>query len=143
MHKNGQVAIVSTAGNSDCHVILRGGKTPNYDAAHVKKACDEIEAAKLMCNLMVDFSHANASKQHERQREVAHDVASQVAAGNRCIFGAMIESHLVAGAQKFSPGADDPATLTYGQSITDACLGWEDTVGVLDTLSKAVLKRRK
>ncbi len=142
VHKNGQVAIVSTAGNSDCHVILRGGKTPNYDAANVKRACEEIEAAKLTCNLMVDFSHANASKQHERQRDVARDVAAQIAAGNRCIFGAMIESHLVAGAQKYSAGVDDPGLLVYGQSITDACLGWEDTVGVLEGLSEAVRGRR-
>ncbi len=142
VHKNGQVAIVSTTGNQDCHVILRGGKTPNYDAAHVAQACAEIEAARLPCNLMVDFSHANASKQHERQRDVARDVAAQVAAGNRCIFGAMIESHLVAGAQKFTPGIDDAANLAYGQSITDACLGWDDSAAVLQTLSEAVRKRR-
>ena len=142
VHKNGQVAIVETKGNKDCHVILRGGKTPNYDAASVAAACKEIEAAKLPCRLMVDFSHANANKQHERQIEVARDVAAQVAAGTRCIFGVMVESHLVAGAQKFSPGKDDPAALAYGQSITDGCIGWDDSLAVLDTLSSAVRTRR-
>ena len=142
VHKNGQVAIVETRGNKDCHVILRGGKTPNFDAASVMAACREIEAAKLPCRLMIDFSHANASKQHERQIEVARDVGAQIAAGTRCIFGVMVESHLVSGAQKFSPGKDDPAALTYGQSITDACLGWDDSLAVLDTLSQAVSARR-
>ena len=142
VHKNGQVAIVETKGNKDCHVILRGGKTPNFDAASVMAAFREIEAAKLPCRLMIDFSHANASKQHERQIEVARDVGAQIAAGTRCIFGVMVESHLVSGAQKFSPGKDDPAALTYGQSITDACLGWDDSLAVLDTLSQAVGARR-
>ncbi len=142
VHKNGQVAIVETRGNMVCHVILRGGKTPNFDAASVMAACREIEAAKLPCRLMIDFSHANASKQHERQIEVARDVGAQIAAGTRCIFGVMVESHLVSGAQKFSPGKDDPAALTYGQSITDACLGWDDSLAVLDTLSQAVSARR-
>jgi 3-deoxy-7-phosphoheptulonate synthase len=142
VHKNGQVAIVDTAGNPDCHVILRGGKSPNYDAAHVAAACREIEAAKLPCRLMVDCSHANSSKQHQRQVEVARDLAAQVAGGSRCIFGAMVESHLNGGAQKFSPGQDDPAHLAYGQSITDACIGWDDSVQVLETLSAAVRQRR-
>ncbi|MEN9418365.1 MAG: hypothetical protein RI988_1985 [Pseudomonadota bacterium] len=142
VHKNGQVAIVDTAGNPDCHVILRGGKTPNYDAASVAAACREIEAAKLACRLMVDFSHANSSKQHQRQVEVARDIAAQVASGSRCVFGAMVESHLTDGAQKFTPGKDDPAQLAYGQSITDACIGWEDSVQLLDTLSEAVRQRR-
>ena len=142
VHKNGQVAIVETKGNKDCHVILRGGKAPNYDAASVAAACKEIEAAKLPCRLMIDFSHANANKQHQRQIDVARDVAAQLAAGTRCIFGAMVESHLVAGAQKFSPGKDDPAALEYGQSITDGCIGWDDSVAVLDTLSQAVHARR-
>ena len=143
VHKNGQVAIVQTKGNPDCHVILRGGKAPNYDAVSVAAACKEIEAAKLACRLMVDFSHANASKQHERQIEVARDVAAQLAGGTRCIFGVMVESHLVAGAQKFSPGKDDPAALAYGQSITDACIGWDDSVALLETLSGAVAARRR
>jgi 3-deoxy-7-phosphoheptulonate synthase len=142
VHKNGQVAIVETKGNKDCHVILRGGKTPNYDAASVSAACQEIEAAKLDCHLMVDFSHANSSKQHERQVDVARDVAAQMAAGNRCIVGAMVESHLNDGAQKFSPGKDDPAALRYGQSITDACIGWEASLDVLQVLSDAVKARR-
>ena len=143
VHKNGQVAIVETRGNKDCHVILRGGKTPNYDAASVAAACQEIEAAKLPCRLMVDFSHANASRQHGKQIDVARDVAAQLAAGTRCIFGVMVESHLVEGAQKFSPGKDDPTALAYGQSITDACLGWEQSRDVLDVLSDAVRARRR
>ena len=142
VHKNGQVAIVDTAGNPDCHVILRGGQAPNYDAASVAAACREIEAARLACRLMIDFSHANSSKQHQRQLEVARDVAAQVAGGSRCVFGAMVESHLNGGAQKFSPGKDDPTRLAYGQSITDACLGWDDSVQVLDLLSEAVRRRR-
>ena len=143
VHKNGQVAIVQTKGNPDCHEILRGGKAPNYDAPGVAAACAELQAAKLPCQLMIDFSHANSSKQHQRQVDVARDVAGQMAAGNRCIVGVMVESHLQAGAQKFSPGKDDPARLAYGQSITDACIGWGDSVGVLQTLSDAVLARRK
>src|SRR4051812_17665023 len=142
VHKNGQVAIVETRGNKDCHVILRGGKTPNFDAAHVAAACREIEAAKLDCTLMVDCSHANSSKQHGRQIDVASDIAGQIESGNRCIFGVMVESHLQAGAQKFSAGKDDPAKLAYGQSITDACLGWDDSVRTLELLSAAVAARR-
>ena len=142
VHKNGQVAIVETNGNPDCHVILRGGKEPNYDAASVAAACQEIEAAKLPCRLMVDTSHANSAKQYERQVDVARDVATQLAAGNRCIFGVMVESHLHAGAQKFTPGKDDPAKLAYGQSITDGCLGWDDSLAVLEVLSEAVVARR-
>jgi 3-deoxy-7-phosphoheptulonate synthase len=143
VHKNGQVAIVETRGNKDCHVILRGGKAPNYDAASVAAACKEIEAAKLDCTLMVDCSHANSSKQHQKQVDVARDIAAQMKAGGRCIFGVMVESHLVAGAQKFSPGKDDPAQLTYGQSITDACIGWDDSLEVLEVLANAVTARRK
>jgi 3-deoxy-7-phosphoheptulonate synthase len=142
VHKNGQVAIVETKGNRDCHVILRGGKTPNYDAAHVESACKELEAARLPCALMIDCSHANSSKQHERQVDVARDVAQQLAGGSRRIFGVMVESHLTAGAQKFSPGKDDPARLAYGQSITDPCIGWEHSLQVLDVLSQAVKARR-
>jgi len=143
VHKNGQVAIVETKGNKDCHVILRGGRTPNYDAASVAAACKEIEAARLDCTLMVDCSHANSSKQHQKQVDVARDIAAQLKAGGRCIFGVMVESHLVAGAQKFSPGKDDPAELTYGQSITDACIGWDDSLDVLEVLGAAVAARRK
>jgi 3-deoxy-7-phosphoheptulonate synthase len=143
VHKNGQVAIVETKGNRDCHVILRGGKTPNYDAVHVAAACKEIEAAKLDCTLMVDCSHANSSKQYERQVMVARDVAAQLKGGSPCIFGVMVESHLVAGAQKFSAGKDDPAQLNYGQSITDACIGWEHSLDVLGMLGEAVKARRE
>jgi len=143
VHKNGQVAIVHTDGNKDCHVILRGGKTPNYDAASVEAACKELEASKLTPRLMVDFSHANSSKQHERQIDVARDVAAQISGGSHRIFGAMVESHLHAGAQKFTPGKDDVNALEYGKSITDACIGWDGTETVLEVLAKAVRARRK
>jgi 3-deoxy-7-phosphoheptulonate synthase len=142
VHKNGQVAIVQTRGNQDCHVILRGGKAPNYDAASVQAACSELEAGKLRPSLMVDCSHANSSKQHQKQIEVAADIAAQITGGSRQIFGVMVESHLQAGAQKFNPGRDDPAKLAYGQSITDACINWDDSLRVLDTLGSAVRKRR-
>jgi 3-deoxy-7-phosphoheptulonate synthase len=142
VHKNGQVAIVQTAGNRDCHVILRGGKAPNYDAASVAAACRELEAAKLLPTLMVDCSHANSSKQHEKQVTVAREIAGQIASGSRNIFGVMVESHLVGGAQKFTPGKDDPQALEYGKSITDACIGWEESVSVLDALSQAIRDRR-
>ncbi|MDE2077733.1 MAG: 3-deoxy-7-phosphoheptulonate synthase [Burkholderiales bacterium] len=142
VHKNGQVAIVETGGNPDCHVILRGGKAPNYDAASVAAACKDLEAAKLHPSLMVDFSHANSSKQHERQVVVAQDIAEQMSSGSTQVFGVMVESHLCAGAQKFTPGKDDPSKLTYGQSITDACIGWDDSEKVLEILSSAVKKRR-
>ncbi|MBB4844719.1 3-deoxy-7-phosphoheptulonate synthase [Paucibacter oligotrophus] len=143
VHKNGQVAIVETKGNKDCHVILRGGnKAPNYDADSVAAACKELAAAKLDTTLMVDCSHANSSKQHKRQLDVARDVAAQLKAGSRHIFGLMVESHLFDGAQKFSPGKDDPAQLEYGKSITDACLGWDDSLAVLEVLSEAVKSAR-
>jgi 3-deoxy-7-phosphoheptulonate synthase len=141
VHKNGQVAIVETRGNKDCHVILRGGKTPNYEAVHVAQACREIESAKLDCTLMVDCSHANSSKQYERQVEVARNVAAQLEGGSRCIFGVMVESHLIAGAQKFSAGRDNPDKLEYGKSITDACIGWDQSLEVLEVLSAAVRAR--
>jgi 3-deoxy-7-phosphoheptulonate synthase len=143
VHKNGQVAIVETRGNKDCHVILRGGKAPNYDAASVAAACAEIEAAKLPCRLMIDASHANSSKQHQRQIEVMADVGRQLAAGSRCIFGVMVESHLHDGAQKFTPGKDDPARLEFGKSITDACIGWDSTLPLLQGLADAVKARRR
>ena len=142
VHKNGQVAIVQTNGNKDCHVILRGGKAPNYDAASVAAACRDLEAAQLSPTLMVDCSHANSSKQHQKQVDVASDIAAQLAGGSRSVFGVMIESHLQPGAQKFTPGKDMLADLEYGKSITDACLGWNDSVQVLDTLSQAVKQRR-
>jgi len=142
VHKNGQVAIVETKGNADCHVILRGGKAPNYDEESVNKACAELEAAKLNPSLMVDCSHANSSKQHERQIEVAKDIATQLAKGSKKIFGVMVESHLHAGTQKFTPGKDDPKNLKYGMSITDACINWDDSLEVLEVLADAVKKRR-
>ncbi len=142
VHKNGQVAIVQTNGNPDCHVILRGGKAPNYDAANVAAACKELEKAKLPATLMVDCSHANSSKQHEKQLEVARDIGQQIAGGSKSVFGVMVESHLQAGAQKFTPGKDQPGTLEYGKSITDACLGWDDSLESLDVLSSAVRARR-
>jgi 3-deoxy-7-phosphoheptulonate synthase len=142
VHKNGQVAIVTTTGNADCHVILRGGRQPNYDAASVEAACRELEGAKLERRLMVDCSHANSGKLHERQLEVAREIAAQVSAGSTRIFGVMLESHLKPGAQKFSAGKDDPLTLVYGQSITDACIGWDDSMTALTMLSSAVKARR-
>ncbi len=142
VHKNGQVAIVQTNGNKDCHVILRGGKAPNYDAASVASACADLEKAKLPPTLMVDCSHANSSKQHEKQVEVAQNIAVQIQSGSKRVFGVMVESHLNPGAQKFTPGQDDAAKLAYGQSITDACLGWSDSLKVLDVLSEAVKARR-
>jgi 3-deoxy-7-phosphoheptulonate synthase len=142
VHKNGQVAIVQTNGNPDCHVILRGGKAPNYDSASVAAACADLAKAKLPETLMVDCSHANSSKQHEKQLEVAKDIAAQLSGGSRRIFGVMVESHLNAGAQKFTPGKDDAAKLAYGQSITDACLGWDDSLESLEVLSNAVRARR-
>ncbi|MEO3711823.1 MULTISPECIES: 3-deoxy-7-phosphoheptulonate synthase [Roseateles] len=142
VHKNGQVAIVETKGNKDCHVILRGGKAPNYDAESVAAACKDLAASKLDTTLMVDCSHANSSKQHLRQLEVARDIGAQVAGGSNQIFGVMVESHLHDGAQKFTPGKDDPAKLEYGKSITDACLGWDDSLAVLEVLSEAVKASR-
>lgn len=142
VHKNGQVAIVHTEGNKDCHVILRGGKAPNYDADSVAAACTELEAAKLPATLMVDCSHANSNKQHEKQLDVARDVAAQIAGGSRKVFGVMVESHIQGGAQKFTPGKDEVSKLEYGKSITDACLGWDGSVELLQLLSDAVRARR-
>jgi len=136
--KGGHSAIVHTAGNEDCHIILRGGKTNNYDAASVDTTCRELAAAGLAARVMVDCSHANSQKQHERQIAVAADVADQVARGDTRIVGLMIESHLNPGRQDLV--RDRP--LDYGVSITDACIGWEATVGVLQGLAEAVRKRR-
>lgn len=143
IHKNGQVAVVQTNGNPDCHVILRGGKAPNYDAASVAVAIKGLVAAKLPPTLMVDCSHANSSKQHEKQIEVAKDIAAQLGAGSTSVFGVMVESNLQAGAQKFTPGKDKISALEYGKSITDACIGWDDSVNVLDILAEGVKARRK
>lgn len=142
VHKNGQVAIVQTNGNPDCHVILRGGRTPNYDATSVASACKDLVVAKLPAKLMVDCSHANSSKRHEKQLDVARDIATQLADGSSQVFGVMVESHLHAGAQKFTAGKDNSAKLEYGKSITDACLGWDDSLAALALLSDAVQTRR-
>ncbi len=139
VHKSGQVAIVETRGNDDCHIILRGGKNPNYDAPSVAAACQELARAGLPERLMVDCSHANASKQYKRQLDVAGDIAGQIGRGERRIIGVMIESHLVEGRQDLEPGK----ALTFGQSITDACLGWADSAEVLGVLAEGVRKRRK
>jgi 3-deoxy-7-phosphoheptulonate synthase len=137
--KAGHSAIVSTAGNEDCHVILRGGKQPNYDAASVDDACKELAKAGLAPRVMIDCSHANSSKQYKRQIDVAQNVAGQLAAGDQRIFGLMVESHLHEGRQELETGC----TLEYGKSITDACLGWEDTIALLDTLAEGVRARRR
>jgi len=136
--KGGHSAIVTTKGNEDCHVILRGGKQPNYDAASVQAASDEIGKAGLAQRLMIDVSHGNSSKKPENQIPVSAEVAAQVAAGDQRIFGLMIESHLVAGRQDLVAGQK----LTYGQSITDGCIGWDDSETVLATLAEAVTQRR-
>ena len=136
--KGGHSAIVSTNGNEDCHVILRGGRTPNYDAASVEAGCQAMAKAGLAQRVMVDLSHANAAKKAENQLPVGRDVANQVAGGDVRIVGVMVESHLVAGRQDLVAGKP----LTYGQSITDACLGWEDSVALLDVLAGAVRERR-
>ncbi len=137
--KAGHSAIFATAGNEDCHIILRGGKKPNYDADSVNEAASELEAADLPAKLMIDFSHANSQKQHLRQNDVAHDVARQIANGDTRIMGAMIESHLIAGRQDVIPEQE----LTFGQSITDACIGWEDSETILRELAAAVRQRRE
>jgi len=136
--KAGHSAIVSTGGNEDCHVILRGGTQPNYDAAHVDAACREIAAAGLAARLMIDASHANSNKRFKQQIEVATDVAKQLSAGDERIIGVMIESHLVEGRQDLAPGQ----TLEYGKSVTDACLGWDDSLMVLEALAQGVRARR-
>src|SRR5712672_1086888 len=131
VHKSGQVAIVETRGNDDCHIILRGGKTPNYDAAAVQAACEELARAGLPERLMIDCSHANAAKKYERQAEVARDLAGQLARGEQRIVGAMVESNLVEGRQELEPGK----ALRFGQSVTDPCLGWEASVELLRSLA--------
>ena len=136
--KGGHSAIVSTAGNEDCHIILRGGKTPNYDADSVNAACADIGKAGLAARLMIDASHANSSKKHENQIPVCADIGRQIASGDERIVGVMVESHLIAGRQDLQEGC----ALTYGQSITDACIGWDESVAVLEGLAEAVKQRR-
>ncbi len=138
MTKMGQAAIFETRGNDDCHVILRGGAQPNYSAADVDAACALLKKAGLREQVMVDVSHANSSKQHLRQIEVAAEVAAQVAAGDGRIMGLMIESHLSEGRQDIVPG--EP--LKRGVSVTDACISFEQTVPVLEGLASAVRVRR-
>ena len=137
--KHGRTAIAATAGNEDCHVILRGGKLPNYDAASVAGACAVLAKSGLAERLMIDASHANSAKQPENQPRVVADIANQLEAGETRIHGVMVESHLVAGRQDLLPGCE----LTYGQSITDGCIGWDSTVDVLERLAKAVRVRRE
>jgi len=137
--KFGHSAIVSTKGNPDCHIILRGGREPNYSAEHVKDISAQLGKAGLADNIMIDFSHANSSKDYKKQMLVAKDVAGQISAGNQAIFGVMVESHLVEGRQDLVAGVE----LCYGQSITDACIGWSDTESLLATLSQSVIERRK
>ena len=136
--KEGYSAIFATTGNDDCHIILRGGKEPNYDASHVKQAVTELKEAGVQQRLMIDCSHANSQKDHQRQVDVADVVAQQISAGDENIMGVMIESHLVAGRQNVEEGKE----LVYGQSITDACINWDDSVTLLKNLAKAVKQRR-
>lgn len=138
VHKTGQVAIVETRGNDDCHLILRGGKTPNYDATSVRHVCSELAKAGLPERLMVDLSHANSQKDFRKQLTVGADIAAQIAAGERRLIGVIVESYLVAGRQELVPGQP----LVYGQSITDGCLGWDDSVPLLEQLAAAVRARR-
>ena len=140
MTKAGHSAIFETNGNPDCHLILRGGNNgPNYEAEYVQEAVSLLQKAGVEDKLMVDCSHANSSKQHERQLIVAESIAEQLANGSYNIMGAMIESHFIAGRQDVKPG--EP--LTYGQSITDACIGWDDSETILETLAEGVRKRRQ
>lgn len=136
--KYGHSAIVETTGNSDCHIILRGGKEPNYSAQHVDAVKEALSKAGVAANIMIDFSHANSSKQYRKQLEVADDVAVQIADGEQAVIGVMIESHLVEGNQ--NPDSETP--LVYGKSVTDACIGWEDTEKVLRQLAEAISARR-
>jgi len=136
--KYGHSAIVQTTGNEDCHIILRGGKEPNYSSEHVASVNEQLTAAKLPNNVMIDFSHANSSKQFKRQMDVSTDVANQVSGGDKSIFGVMVESHLVEGRQDIVDGG----AAVYGQSVTDACINWADSEVLLRQLADAVKTRR-
>ena len=136
--KDGHSAIVSTTGNEDCHVILRGGKQPNHDAASVDAAAKSLAEAGIPARIMIDFSHGNSGKEPQNQLAVGRGVAGQISNGEGRICGVMVESHLKAGRQDLVPGKE----LVYGMSITDACVGWEDSRGLLDTLADAVRQRR-
>tara|TARA_R110002153_G_scaffold245742_1_gene401288 strand:+ start:1856 stop:2917 length:1062 start_codon:yes stop_codon:yes gene_type:complete len=137
--KYGHSAIVETTGNEDCHIILRGGKTTNYDAESVNTVTEQLTKSALNTNIMIDFSHANSSKKFANQMLVCRDVCQQMANGNQDIFGVMVESHLVEGRQDLVEGK----VPTYGQSITDACIGWQDTETLLAELAQAVVQRRE
>ncbi|MCF7821375.1 MAG: 3-deoxy-7-phosphoheptulonate synthase [Mariprofundaceae bacterium] len=137
--KQGHSAIFSTSGNEDCHVILRGGREPNYDAASVAKALGKLHGAGIETGVMIDCSHANSRKQHQLQIEVGKDIADQIASGNQSIIGTMVESHLNAGRQDVKPGI----TPDFGTSITDACINWDDSAELLRVFSRAVRKRRE
>ena len=138
LRKEGNSAIYTTRGNDACHVILRGGKQPNFDSASIDAAAAELTAAKLPARIMVDFSHANSQKQHKNQLLVGADVCRQLRAGEDRIFGVMIESHLQEGRQDMVAGQ----TPVYGRSITDACLGWDDTEDLIANLAAAARARR-
>ena len=138
MTKQGHSAIFQTAGNEDCHIILRGGKHPNYDMFSVDDASAMLNKAGLASRIMIDASHANSRKIPARQVDVARDIAVQVGRGSSSIFGIMLESHLVEGRQDVVDGQ----ALTYGQSITDPCIDWDDTEQVLEELAAAVRRRR-
>ena len=139
VNKQGHSAIASTSGNADCHLILRGGKQPNYAAAAVEAVCRQLAAAGLAPKVMIDVSHGNSLKKPENQPAVIADVAGQVAGGDGRILGVMVESHLESGRQDIVPGQ----ALTYGQSVTDGCIDWATSVGVLETLARAVEARRR
>jgi 3-deoxy-7-phosphoheptulonate synthase len=137
--KEGRAAVATTRGNGDCHVILRGGKAPNYDSASVSAACAAIDKHGLPARVMIDASHANSGKKPENQPAVIHDIAARVAGGASNILGVMVESHLVGGRQELRPGQP----LRYGQSITDGCLDWDTSAQVLTELAQAVRQRRR
>ena len=137
--KYGHSAIVETTGNKDCHIILRGGKTTNFDADSVQTVTEQLNKSSLNTKIMIDFSHANSSKKFENQMLVCQDVCQQISVGNHNIFGVMVESHLVEGRQDLVDGE----VATYGQSITDACIGWADTEDLLSQLSDSITTRRK
>lgn len=135
--KYGHSAIVETTGNEDAHIILRGGREPNYSAKDVADVEAQLSQAGLAQKIMIDFSHANSHKDHRQQKTVAEEVCRQIEAGNQSIFGVMVESHLVAGNQKLVDGK----AHTYGQSITDACIGWDETLTMLERLAQAARTR--
>ena len=135
--KEGRSAVFSSSGNEDCHVILRGGKEPNYEPEHIDTTSNLLAESGLRASMMVDMSHGNSSKQHKKQIDVCKNICNQLSSGERRITGVMIESNLIEGNQSITNKKD----LVYGQSITDACLSWEDTEGCLASLSEATLKR--